>query len=1356
MAPRKVQEPMHAYAGRHVARLRKCVHRREAELVKKLSPYSHKEALEILREACPGCGCAVLCSRCRAWEQVAGQTMSSRKVGEPLSRPQLVMILVEVAEEAKQRGFTYHQKRHPIDVIEEGSAGPAPDSEELTELIEKAQAEVDRHADFPSAKTLDLHDTYEPWDVGGPPRPDRKKEEGLTDLALFGEPEFRALFTALAQELAARAVTPGEVDTLARIFVTWSAGKLRPVINFSNVNKKTADLDVKYGKAADLARMGRWFVKIDLKQAFHQVRVPKAARNRLGFAFRGAAMQFACRSLPLGWKASPALFGSALQPTIEKLRTAGIKLIAYVDDIGIAADTPEQCVRDAITVLQALREDGWTVSAAKCFLRPVKELRFLGLVVAAHGGKPMIAISPSIRRKAETEFKLAEDENCPYHLLSVWGIASFAASAVPRLALWRATMDDLARSIMEADGEWPANWTAGDKTLAIDAAREVLAAVQLATAEGFVRLDHDETTITIAPDVSGYAVGAVMQYGALRSTHAAHLTVDEAALPSQPRELIGALRVLEHWSPFIRGKTVDLRMDAQSAVRSLEGLRARNCAARLAIAKIMELERELDCTIVPTWYSRDEDLQQEADAHSKLLKPPRPRPYLEREHIKTAMEKGQKAFDVHLEAAGCTLAATAYTSAWPLHTAAERGLEWLGPTSAVVVAGWAFAFPTRERLPATASAFRRAPPGSRLTLVMSENAPFSSYMLLSGIWKWYESRVPLVLMGQPLKTIAGTEISARRVPARHSWFAYRFWKKQKEERQRHRTREEVKTDLVRSEDVEEQPGMMEAWERAARDPATTVDLRALMRIMPPKQGMSEPTMAPTMAAVLVATEASSVDLSLELAKTAGWKPLLGPLADQVAYAIAEIDADRGLSTQQRAARAARLLLAFAGETGSAAELFTLAELDVLALAWARARLRLVGARVSSSAHPASAGAVAADIGAMIARLRRRLPYLEIPEGSGGGDLCTALLRAKGAGARYENSPKRPVWGWELRWGLEHNPEVLTRHRSAVICLLCIGVTMWRSLYVRLLKTTDVAVVASMAVRTYAVRWARSHKTRRHVGNPGVPSEPKVGFIACQWVLDLLEPRLATAIKSPSTDEPLFPDDSGAFPSYTYLVKVLRLLLRGLPGAEEATLHGLRLANDIEMKMRGVEEEVRDFFGWWKRVIRRMGEHYEAIMMARLVAASEGYGSLAANTLLPGVVTTSGEYVSMARHASEASAVGGAPVLASSSAALQWAFGESADGALGAALPRGPQAPRQITCTRCTDAGNHNLAIGHNRASKACPTAVAEAASASNVPDDDASESGSDSDDDLRTQPPVRLTAGAAAPCSLAGMIFQGR
>ena len=394
-----------------------------------------------------------------------------------------------------------------------------------------------------------------------------------------------------------------------------------------------------------------------------------------------------------------------------------------------------------------------------------------------------------------------------------------------------------------------------------------------------------------------------------------------------------------------------------------------------------------------------------------------------------------------------------------------------------------------------------------------------------------------------------------------------------------------------------------------------------------------PPVVPTLRMFLEACASPSSAHASAMMQAAGWLHAYGPTDTQVLHAVDEIDGCRTSGTVARATRTALSMLRLATTLGSAEMPYTTESLDGLACAWVRARLRLPHAPPFADASPdlppPSAPAVAADCSALAARARRLfLPCADrLPPGTTGlGPVSAALLAARGSGARHDASPKRVVWGWELRWGLEENPEVAVLHPGAVAAICMMGATMWRSRYVRLLRRCDAYRLPDGNI---AARWVHRHKVNRAVGE-GLPSTPKFAFISCPWVRALLDP----LVPSERTDDttPLFTDDQGRAVSYAYLARVLRMLLAGLPGAASATLHGIRVGCDSELKALGVPDIIRDMMGWWKLACRRMSQHYEALQLAEYYAASNKYGSSVHTSLAPGVMATVGEFGG-ARHVS---------------------------------------------------------------------------------------------------------------------------
>ena len=94
-----------------------------------------------------------------------------------------------------------------------------------------------------------------------------------------------------------------------------------------------------------------WLVKIDLKDAYFSVPISKEQRKFLCFQFRDRFYQFNC--LPFGLASAPWVFTKTLKPIAALGRELGIRLIVYIDDILLMAETKEKA-RDQTASLQVL------------------------------------------------------------------------------------------------------------------------------------------------------------------------------------------------------------------------------------------------------------------------------------------------------------------------------------------------------------------------------------------------------------------------------------------------------------------------------------------------------------------------------------------------------------------------------------------------------------------------------------------------------------------------------------------------------------------------------------------------------------------------------------------------------------------------------------------------------------------------------------------------------------------------------------------------------------------------------------------------------------------------------------------
>ena len=128
------------------------------------------------------------------------------------------------------------------------------------------------------------------------------------------------------------------------------------------------------------------FCKLDCSQAYHCLQMAdKQSIEVLAFNFAGRT--FAYRRLAHGLSRFLSTFSSFI---CEEHLDSAIKVdkcAQYVDDIGIAGNTPQQLIKNLREVFQCLRKAGRKLSMAKCHFE-VQEVDFLGRKITTRGVAP--------------------------------------------------------------------------------------------------------------------------------------------------------------------------------------------------------------------------------------------------------------------------------------------------------------------------------------------------------------------------------------------------------------------------------------------------------------------------------------------------------------------------------------------------------------------------------------------------------------------------------------------------------------------------------------------------------------------------------------------------------------------------------------------------------------------------------------------------------------------------------------------------------------------------------------------------------------------------------------------------------
>ena len=85
-----------------------------------------------------------------------------------------------------------------------------------------------------------------------------------------------------------------------------------------------------------------WLTKLDLKDAYLSVPVNPCYQKYLKFRWLDQLWQFTV--LPFGLNSAPYIFTKLMKPVIATLRKLGIRMVLYLDDMILMANSQEKAV----------------------------------------------------------------------------------------------------------------------------------------------------------------------------------------------------------------------------------------------------------------------------------------------------------------------------------------------------------------------------------------------------------------------------------------------------------------------------------------------------------------------------------------------------------------------------------------------------------------------------------------------------------------------------------------------------------------------------------------------------------------------------------------------------------------------------------------------------------------------------------------------------------------------------------------------------------------------------------------------------------------------------------------------------
>ncbi|KAI2645137.1 Transposon Ty3-G Gag-Pol polyprotein [Labeo rohita] len=348
-------------------------------------------------------------------------------------------------------------------------------------------------------------------------------------------------------------------------------GGLRPILDLRLLNRSVKRLKFKMltiKQVVSQIRSEDWFVTIDLKDAYFNVSIHPHHRKFLRFAFRGEVYQY--RVLPFGLALSPRTFTKCVDAALAPLRLQGIRILNYIDDWLILAQSEMEAVRHRDVVLAHMKALGLRLNAKKSVLSPLQRTTYLGVVWDST--TMQARLSPAWIESIFTAVKRVKEglSLTVKQFQQLLGLMAAASNVIPfgllymrPLQWWLKTKEYSPR---------------GNPLRMIRVTRRCLRALDMWRKPWFLSqgpvLGAPCRRVTLATDTSLTGWGAVMSGHPARGLWSGRqLTWHINCL-----EMLAVFRALKHFLPDLRDRHVLVRTDNTSVVSYINhqgGLRSR-------------------------------------------------------------------------------------------------------------------------------------------------------------------------------------------------------------------------------------------------------------------------------------------------------------------------------------------------------------------------------------------------------------------------------------------------------------------------------------------------------------------------------------------------------------------------------------------------------------------------------------------------------------------------------------------------------------------------------------------------------------------------------------------------------------
>jgi hypothetical protein len=319
------------------------------------------------------------------------------------------------------------------------------------------------------------------------------------------------------------------------LFTKKSDGSLRLCVDYRALNRMT--IKNRYplpliSELLDRIKGKKYFTKLDLRDAFHQLRV--AMGDEWKTAFRTRYGHFEYTVMPFGLTGAPGTFQAYVNDALREFLDEFC--VVYLDDILIFSETLEEHIQHVRKVLLRLKECGLFVKLPKCEFH-VQKLSFLGFIISPDG----ISMDPQ-RISTIVEWPVPESV---YDVQVFLGFANF----------YRRFIDGYSRVVLPITQLLRKNQKFVWSSKAQDAFDRLKS---LFTSAPVLRHFDPELPISLYTDSSGFALsGIISQLYEGRWYPVAYWS--RKCIPAEcnydihDREMLAIVESMKHWRHYLEG-----------------------------------------------------------------------------------------------------------------------------------------------------------------------------------------------------------------------------------------------------------------------------------------------------------------------------------------------------------------------------------------------------------------------------------------------------------------------------------------------------------------------------------------------------------------------------------------------------------------------------------------------------------------------------------------------------------------------------------------------------------------------------------------------------------------------------------